>query len=140
MLKESVFIDTNAFVALIDTRDSRHQEATAISEDLLANYRKPHLTTDYVLDETYTFLRLRVGHKEAIKFGESIKEGKDIKVISLSQNLLDEAWELFKKYTDKEFSFTDCTSFVVMRKYGTTHAFSFDKHFSQAGFELVRAM
>ena len=46
------------------------------------------------------------------------------------------AWVLFKKYGDKELSFTDCTSFALMKKLGLQKAFAFDDHFRQIGFEL----
>jgi len=47
------------------------------------------------------------------------------------------AFKLFTRYNDKDFSFTDCTSFVVMQKFGIPQAFTFDKHFRQMGFQAV---
>lgn len=48
-----------------------------------------------------------------------------------------EALELFGRYSDKEWSFTDCVSFTTMRRLNVTKAFTFDKHFRQAGFEML---
>ncbi len=133
------FIDTNAFLALKDSNDEHHKKAKKIAQYLLEQTRKAGITTDYILDETYTILRKRVGHKLAVEFGEEIRQGSGLKIIYLDKNLLDKSWHVFKTYKDKDFSFTDCTSFAVMRHYKITQAFTFDKHFKQAGFEMIKA-
>lgn len=48
--------------------------------------------------------------------------------------MLNKAWKIFEKYSDKDFSFTDCTSFIVMKMLEINEVFSFDKHFEQYGF------
>ncbi len=40
-------------------------------------------------------------------------------------------WQVFRQFSDKDWSFTDCSSKVVMEKLGVTQAFSFDRHFRQ---------
>ena len=57
--------------------------------------------------------------------------------LALKQRVLD-IWSLFKRFADKEFSFTDCTSFVLMRRLGLHEALAFDGHFTQAGFAELR--
>jgi len=49
----------------------------------------------------------------------------------------DEAWQMFKRYTDKACSFTDCTSFVVMRHRGMREAFTNDHNFEQVGYQRL---
>ena len=96
-------------------------------------------TTDYILDETLTLLQRRVGHKQAVKFGKLVFSGSTkLKLVYLSNKVIREAFKLFMRYSDKGFSFTDCTSFVVMQHYKISQAFTFDKHFAQAGFEMVK--
>jgi len=56
-----------------------------------------------------------------------------VKVISVSKEVEERALDLFEKYDDKTFSFTDCVSFVVMRDLGIQEAFTFDEHFVQMG-------
>ena len=50
------------------------------------------------------------------------------------------AWEMFQAYEDKEWAFTDCTSFVLMHQHHLWQTFSFDQHFVQAGFQLWPAL
>ncbi|MFW6111111.1 MAG: type II toxin-antitoxin system VapC family toxin [Thermoproteota archaeon] len=49
----------------------------------------------------------------------------------------EKAWEIFKKYQDKDFSFTDCTTFAMMEEEALSTAFTFDPHFQQYGFRMV---
>jgi len=96
-----------------------------------------YVTSDYVLDETYTLLRIDVGHKRAVEFGREIKDLKEkakIDIFHSNHVVPDKAWRTFEKYTDKDFSFTDCTSFIVMELLKIKQAFSFDRHFNQYGF------
>jgi uncharacterized protein len=78
-----------------------------------------------------------VGHKRAVEFGYEIGSLKDISkilVFHTDQVILDKAWKIFETYSDKDFSFTDCTSFSIMERVKIKVAFSFDKHFDQYGF------
>ncbi len=45
--------------------------------------------------------------------------------------------DLFAKFAGQKVSFTDCVSFSLMRRHGLNRAFTFDRHFADAGFELV---
>lgn len=135
---KKLFIDTGAWIALNNRRDIHHSSAVKANKNFL-DEGYFYVSTDYVLDETYTLLLYDVGHKRAVEFGDEIKSLLDmrkISIIHINRDMLDEAWEVFKKYSDKDFSFTDCTSFAVMKKYEISEAFSFDKHFEQYG--LIR--
>jgi len=95
------------------------------------------ITSDYVLDESYTIIRLRAGHKIAVRFGEMIQATGLIEIKYLTKEILREAWHTFKSFSDKEFSFTDCTSFALMESLQIKAAFTFDDHFNQYGkFEI----
>lgn len=133
---KKLFIDTGAWVALNNKKDKHHKDSVKANKDFLdGGYF--YVTNDYVLDEAYTLLRLDVGHKRAVEFGYEIKDlqkNKKIYVFHVNQVVLDKAWEIFEKYSDKDFSFTDCTSFAVMEMLKINEAFSFDRHFEQYGF------
>ena len=133
---KKLFIDTGAWIALNNKKDKYYIDAVKANKDFL-DRGYSYVTSDYVLDETYTLLRYDVGHKRAVEFGAEIKSlqgrGK-IKIVHINQDILDKAWEIFEKYYDKDFSFTDCTSFAVMKMLGMNEAFSFDRHFDQYGF------
>lgn len=125
---KKLFIDTVAWIALNNTKELHHKSAAIANREFLdSGYF--YVTSDYVLDETYTLLRSDVGHKRAVEFGNEMrdlhKKGK-INIVHTSQVELEKAWEIFEKYSDKDFSFTDCTSFIVMELLKINEAFSFD--------------
>jgi predicted nucleic acid-binding protein len=133
----TVFVDTSAFLAIKNRRDTLHNDAVTIKGRLL-DAGVWLLTTDYVLDESYTIIRLRAGHRVAVEFGEELRASRLVRIEYLTLDAIEEAWTLFKRFKDKEFSFTDCTSFALMRRLGLREALAFDGHFTQAGFVELR--
>jgi len=133
---QRVFVDTSAFIALLDPRDDCHAQAMRV-EQSLASQAAHLVTTNFVLDETYTGLRGKIQHSAILRFRDSVRQSQQLKVIHITETLEDQAWEIFARYGDKDFSFTDCTSFAVMQQLGITTAFAFDEHFEQFGFTRV---
>ncbi len=133
----NVFVDTSAFLAIKNRRDALHKEALALKQRIL-DTGKSLVTSDYVLDESYTIIRLRAGHRLAVEFGEELRTSDLIRIEYLTPEVIEDAWSLFKRFADKEFSFTDCTSFVLMRRLGLRETLAFDGHFTQAGFLELR--
>ncbi|MDI6735545.1 MAG: type II toxin-antitoxin system VapC family toxin [bacterium] len=131
------FVDTSAFYAIEDTSDEDHKSAIDYREKIRYDESIYLITSSYIIDETLTLMKNRLGYDSAIKFGNKVKSSKTLKIIHITQELEEKGWELFVKYKDKEFSFTDCVSFVLMEKYNTTVAFAFDKHFEQYGFQKL---
>ncbi len=134
-----LLIDTSAFKAFYDEDDEHHEEATSflrrIKEETVPYKR--FFTTDYVLDETLTLIRLAHSHAKSVEFGDALLNSKAILLIYINENVVKNAWNMFKEYTDKFWSFTDCVSFIIMKKLKITSAFAFDKNFVQAGFRIV---
>jgi len=134
-----VFIDTSAWGSLADSDDPNHASAIAIRDQIAGRARL--VTTNYVLDELYTLLLMNVGHQPALSFKSKIDalEQKGIlQVIWISPDLAVKAWSIFERFNiDKHWSFTDCTSFAVMRELGVQDAFAFDRHFMQMGFTCL---
>lgn len=131
-----IFVDTNAWIALNSKRDQFHAMAIGLNRGLLQNgYR--YVTTNYVLDETYTGLLVKVGHFAAVDVGNKVRASKLINVVHISEEIEEEAWKYFTKYSDKRFSFTDCTSFVVMHRMNLAEAFTNDHRFEQIGFRIL---
>jgi hypothetical protein len=89
------------------------------------------VTSNFVLDETLTLLRMNLGHQAAVQFGEQVRESKIVEVVHITEVLEERAWQIFVKYSDKDYSFTDCTSFALMEERSLSDAFAFDKHFAQ---------
>jgi len=133
---KKMFVDTEAWVALNNKKDSYHQVAIRANKEFLDNGYF-YVTSNFVLNETFTLLRYDAGHKKAVDFGHEIKYFitiRKIQVLYINQSLMYNAFDLFEKYSDKNFSFTDCTSFILMESFGINKAFSFDKHFEQYKF------
>lgn len=128
-----LFIDTSALVALFDKKDKNHIKAKSILEKIRADKVKM-LVTDYIFDESITTVLAAAGHKIAITVGEFILSSKIIEMVWLNETIKIKAWEFFKRHADKGFSFTDCTSFIIMKELNLIDYFAFDEDFKQAGF------
>ena len=94
-------------------------------------------TSNYVIDEALTLLRIHCGHRVAVSLRKTLEASRLLSVLWITESLEKAAWGIFEKHTDKEFSFTDCTSFALMEAEAIRNVFTFDQHFSQYGFESV---
>lgn len=133
---EKIFIDTSGWVALFVENDQNHKKAVSIFEEI-KNSRATIYTSDYCIDETITTILSRGSHKQSILAGEALFTSKIIRIVGVYPDYLKGSWELYQKYRDKSFSFTDVTSFVIMKNLGIDKAFAFDREFTQAGIELI---
>ena len=130
-----LFVDTSAWLALNDRNDQYHNKATAKSAEI-KRQKIELITSEYIIDESITLIRYRVSHKAAVIFGDSLINSSIVRIIDVTGEDRIKAWEMFKKYEDKEISFTDCVSFVLMKNLKLHKAFTFDEHFKQTGFEI----
>jgi hypothetical protein len=130
-----IFVDTSAWLALNDRNDQYHSEALS-KLNIVTKQKIELITSEYVVDESITIIRYRVSHKAAVVFGDSLMNSTIVTVADITEEERFKAWMLFKKYDDKELSFTDCASFALMNKLRLRKAFAFDDHFKQIGFEL----
>ena len=124
-----IFVDTSAWFASVVPSDSDHRAASM----WLAQNTQPLLTTDYVIDETLTLLRTRREAQRAISLGEAFFSNGLATVYYLTEADVYQTWQTFKQFVDKNWSFTDCASKVVIEKLNLSQAFSFDRHFRQFG-------
>ena len=134
-----IFIDTTAFVALEDEDDKEHKAALDYREKIRQGETpfRALYTSNYILNEVFTLLRLKLSHRTTLAFEENIKCSKILRILRVTLETENTAWKIFKKYSDKDFSFTDCTSFALMEQEAMSTAFTFDKHFQQYGFQTV---
>jgi len=132
-----IFVDTSAFVALTDKKDRSHAAAKRCLQTL-ARSRRPLVTSTYVADEVIALVRMRLGHAVALTAGEALLESRWCQLIDIDEALRARAWSIFSTYSDQTFSFTDCTSFALMRSLGAEEAFTFDRRdFAAAGFSVI---
>lgn len=125
-----LFVDTGAFIALVDADDQNHDAAKSFFRDM-TNEGARFITTNFVVCETMNFLKARVSHQAAVAFLEGLRKSGRFEVVSIDRSSEDTAFGIFKDYGDKGFSFTDCTSFAVMKSLKVSKAFAFDRHFGQ---------
>lgn len=97
------------------------------------------ITTDFVIDETLTLIRFRLGLDAARAWWQQVDGSSRLRWARIDAARFEKAQALFFQYQDKDVSFTDCTSFVVMRELRLTHAMTTDRHFRQIGFQLLPA-
>ena len=128
-----IFVDTVFVIALINQRDQYHQQASELA-DRFEGY--PLLTTDAVLLEIGNALA-RGYKQEAIEVIEQFLASDEVEIKRLTPYLFEQAFELYKQHRDKDWSLVDCISFVTMREAGMSQALTFDRHFVQAGFEVL---
>ena len=125
-----LFIDTGAFIALTDADDENHKAAAAFYRNAKEKGTR-FVTTNFVLCETLNYLRARISHNTAVLFRENLKKSGFLEIVTVTPSIEDAAFTIFKRYTDKDFSFTDCTSFSIMKSLKLKSAFAFDRHFDQ---------
>lgn len=132
-------MDTSALVAVENLDDANHKSALDYRENIRLG-RTPFrslYSSNYVVDETLTLLRIRCGHHVAVAFRKTLDLSRLLKILWVTEPSEKAAWRIFEKHADKDFSFTDCTSFALMESEAIRTAFTFDEHFVQYGFATV---
>ena len=131
-----IFVDTSAWDALADKGDRNHDNALQFRDEIAGKYTL--VTTNYILDELYTLLLLNIGCQQTIQFKRTLDaliEERVLEVIWVTEEIAEEAWKIFEQFNkDKHWSFTDCTSYAIMKGLGMTEVFAFDHHFEQMSF------
>lgn len=132
-MNQDVFADTSFFKAFIDTKDDFHPQAIQIASKL-KSLNSSLITSNYILDETFTVIRSKCGLALAKDFKKALEDFEDgLKIVRVL--VIDEvnAWEYFlNDWSD--LSFTDCTSFSLMKRLEIKRVATFDTHFERAGF------
>ncbi|MHA1522595.1 MAG: type II toxin-antitoxin system VapC family toxin, partial [Promethearchaeota archaeon] len=131
---DSIFIDTSFLIALCNEEDRNYKDAKQTNRKLLQELKKKKIAifySDYIFDELITTLKSRRVKFSSIKeFGNSILKSNVFNQIFISQKIFNLSWKLFLKYQDKEWSFTDVTSFKLIETFKIKYYLSYDKHFS----------
>lgn len=125
-----VFADAFYFVARLNRHDQHHERVLAFSRD----FRARMITTDLVLLEVADALARSESRPRVADFIRHVRQSAACEVVPASRELLDRALEVYHRHADKEWTLTDCASFVVMRERGLANALTGDRHFEQAGF------
>ena len=121
------FVDTGAWYAAYVPSDPQH----AVVSRYLRTVSKPFLTSDFVVDETTTLMLRRGERQRAVQFGKDVLITGIVRLELITLADLIQAYQIFIQYHDKDWSFTDCTSYVLMRRLKISEAVSLDRHFHQ---------
>jgi predicted nucleic acid-binding protein len=132
---ERLFVDTSAWLAYANRADRHHEPVRAA----LRGFGGRLVTTNWIFDETVTLAKARLGHATALLAGDLLRDPDVADLVRVSGADERLAWDLFRQREDERYSFTDCTSFVVMRRLGIGTAATLDEDFAREGFLVVPA-
>ena len=132
-----LFVDTSAFIALVDATDRNHRPARKCYLEIIESGNRL-VSSNFVICETLNYLRTRISYRVSIEFRESVYKSNILEITPVSSEIEEADYKIFKKYKDKAFSFTDCTSFALMEREKIKKVFSLDHHFVQYGsFQMI---
>jgi predicted nucleic acid-binding protein len=132
-MEREVFVDSSGLYALADRRDP----ARTAMERCIARLTKSGtglILTDYVIDESCTLAMARGGSYGARRLLEIVDRSIAFRMFWIGEERFEAAKSFFRTHADHGYSFTDCTSFVVMRELRITDVLTTDRHFIEAGF------
>lgn len=125
------FADTAYFLALLNPADQLHSKARSLK----LGESKPMVTTEFVLMEVGDGLSRPGNRLLFARFLELLRSQSDVEIVAATPQLFHQGCEFHASRSDKEWSLTDCTSFVVMAEHDIEEALTSDHHFEQAGFK-----
>lgn len=134
--REAAFVDSGAWIALALTRDPLHANARDQWDILLDTGAKLHTLIPVVI-ETFTFLERNAHRDVALAWKESIYKPATVKILPCELRDLEHSWEYFRRADLHKLSAVDATSFAITKRARIRVAFTFDHHFSVAGFRTV---
>jgi predicted nucleic acid-binding protein len=129
------FVDTAGWVAAADSRDAKGSAVREFRDQWLSSGGLL-TTSDYVIDETLTVIRSRLGLDAAEAWWVQIEGSSRLRIESIDETRREQARTLFFGNRDKQFSFTDCCSVVLMRELRIRCVLTLDHHFRQMGFDV----
>jgi uncharacterized protein len=127
-----VYGDTSFFVALISDTDAHHE----LARELVVDPRVRVYTSEFVLCEVANYFA-KVGRVKFLGFMTSMAAGRFGSITPATSRLYREGLVLYRARPDKDWSLTDCTSFVEMKRLGIRETLTNDHHFEQAGFGML---
>jgi len=131
-----IFVDTGAFVARYVRRDGHHARARRVWAEI-ERLRTACFTSNFVFDETFTLLGRQSSYSFAAERARALLGSKALTILRPDAEDELAAVEFLAKFADQEVSYTDCVSFTLMRRHRLSRVFTFDRHFRDAGFEVL---
>ena len=132
-MSRAAFLDTVHILALVNPRDAWHEQAVSVSQDAPERL----VTTEAILTEVADALCLPSTRQWAVDAIDDLRKDPNVTCLPLDAKLFERAFDLYRQRADKEWSLTDCVSFVVMKDLSLVDALTADVHFEQAGFRAL---
>jgi predicted nucleic acid-binding protein len=132
---KAVFADSVYFFALLNARDTIHQRAVRFT----TQSANPLVTTAWIITEVADGLCARATRESVVRLWDILQSSADVEIVLPSSELFQGGLERYRQRLDKNWSLTDCISFLVMEQRGITDALTADHHFQQAGFAALLA-
>ena len=129
----SVFADTFYFLALVNPKDKAHVRAVALTAGLQSEL----VTTEWVLTEFADALSNHAHRKQFIATLHDLRQNPHVSIVPSDAALFEDGVRYYAARNDKDWSLTDCISFVVMQRHGIVESLTGDHHFEQAGFTIL---
>jgi predicted nucleic acid-binding protein len=127
-----LFIDTWGWLAVADRKDAGHDAATEIFQQ--ARRSGGTITSNFVLDETFTHLFKRRPFEDAWHFTSTVVRSPFIDIEEVTEARFYKTIELRKQFSDKpKISFTDLSTMAIMVELGITDILTADRHFTHVG-------
>ena len=131
-----VFLDTAYAIALSVEADAHHERAAELAEQLEVRHTRL-ITTRAVLLEIGNALSRERYRQAAVQLLDALEQDPQVDRVPLTEELYQQALQLYRSRPDKEWGMIDCVSFVVMKQQGLADALTTDEHFEQAGFQAL---
>ena len=128
-----IFVDAGAWYALATPSDPDHESAKVFT----ASINESFVTSDYIVDELLTLFTVRRQKPKGIEWLHEVLERGGTDLVRVNERDFSDAVRIYEQFKDKEWSFTDCTSYVLIQRLQIKKAFSFDHHFRQFGIAEV---
>lgn len=130
---KTVFADTSFYIALVNRRDEHHQKARQFAAD----YEGDFVTSAWIVEELADYLCDAPNRPLFLSMYEELRQDARVTMVPLSAELFDRGIDLYAARPDKNWSLTDCISFLIMEQLQLHEAAATDHHFTQAGFAAL---
>jgi predicted nucleic acid-binding protein len=132
-----VFLDSSGYLAVVNPRDRYHEQARAAWSHII-DARWQTYTSSFVAAEAHALFLTRLGYHHAAAFLRQI-ETTATQLLWVQPADVARAQAIIYRYSDKSFSLTDATSFVLMERHRIGTALTTDRNFAQYGFRILGA-
>jgi uncharacterized protein len=129
----ALFVDSFLFFAILNPKDAAHTKAI----DFSRQHTAPLVTTTWVLTEVADGLSHSANREALKRLIAGFRAVTVNEIVVTTDELFDQGVDLYDQRRDKQWSLTDCISFMVMKQRGIQDALTGDHHYEQAGFTAL---